>query len=546
MNRLFFLIVFIFLCTAVNGQWIEKFTYQNASYIWDLEAIGEDILWGSVYLNIGKKGIIKTTDGGSTWFADTLDISRITCMHARNATTAYCGILDNSDIRRIIKTTDGGTTWVVQNSAFGGSPSTLLWVQRIYFFDDNNGFAFGDQENGYNIIYTTTNGGDNWAQVPNANIPPSNNTNEWPINTTYCVLGNTIWIPVYTYNDSQIRIFKSSDKGYTWTVSNAFSTVITDLHPSAIVFKNQMEGVLIVSRCYFDFTSTYKIYKTSDGGSTWTETTFPLPIAPAFMCGVPGYSGVFVVTAPITNVGSGYSVDGGNSWQLLENTLDLAITTFTSGTVGWSTSWNSPIIYKYAGPPMPVPVELISFTAAVRDKEIKLSWSTAAETNNQGFEIERSEDNVSFEKIGFVPGFGTTTEPKSYSYSDQLFDSETIYYRLKQIDYDGSCKYSDIVEVNLNVPVEFSLQQNYPNPFNPATTIDFGVPEKSNVRISVLNTIGKQVALILNEEIEAGYHQVEFNASNLPSGVYFYQLKATPGGGRAGNYVNTKKMILMK
>ena len=538
MNRLFFLIVFIFLCAAVNGQWVEKFTYQNASYIWDLEAIGEDVLWGSVYLNTGKKGIIKTTDGGSTWFADTLDISRITCMHARSATTAYCGILDNSDIRRIIKTTDGGTTWVVQNSAFGGSPSTLLWVERIYFFDDNNGFALGDQENGYNIIYTTTNGGDNWVQVPNANIPPSN-TNEYPINTTYCVLGNTIWIPVYIFNGSQIRIFKSSDKGFTWTVSGAFSTVITDLHPSAIVFKNQMEGVLIVSRCYFDFTSTYKIYKTSDGGSTWAETTFPLSIAPAFMCGVPGYSEVFVVTAPITNVGSGYTTDGGNSWQLLEQTLDLAITTFTSGTVGWSTSWNSPIIYKYAGPPMPVPVELISFTAAARDKEIKLSWSTAAETNNQGFEIERSEDKISFKKIGFVPGFGTTTEPKSYSYSDQLFDSETIYYRLKQIDYNGSCKYSDIEEVNLNVPVDFSLQQNYPNPFNPATTIEFGVPEKSNVRISVLNTIGKQVALILNEEIEAGYHQVEFNAANLPSGVYFYQI-------RAGSFVLTKKMLLLK
>ena len=538
MNRLFFLIVFIFLCAAVNGQWNEKFTYQNATYLWDLEAIGDNVLWGSAFLSDGKKGIIKTTDGGSTWFTDTLDVSRITCIHARSATTAYCGILDNSNIRRIIKTTDGGTSWIIQSTAFGGSPSADLWVERIYFFDENNGFAFGDGSEGYNIFYTTTNGGDNWIQVPNTNIPPSN-YNEWPINTTYFVIGNTIWIPVYILDGNQIRIFKSTDKGYTWTVSNAFSTVTMNLLPSAIVFKNQMEGILVVSRCYYDNTSTYKIYNTSDGGETWAETTFPLPLDPAFMCGVPGYSGVFVVTAPITNVGSGYTLDGGNSWQLLENSLDLALTTFTSGTVGWSTSWNSPIIYKYVGPPMPVPVELTSFIATTNGMEVILNWSTATETNNQGFDIERSRNNVSFDKIGFVPGFGTSTEPRNYSYSDQPVNTGTYYYRLKQVDYDGSSTYSNAVEVQWRILNSYLLEQNYPNPFNPTTTIGFGLQNKSDVKITILNAIGEEVAVLLNEEKEPGYHQVEFNASNLPSGVYFYQLVA-------GDFIQTKKMIILK
>jgi len=89
------------------------------------------------------------------------------------------------------------------------------------------------------------------------------------------------------------------------------------------------------------------------------------------------------------------------------------------------------------------------------------------------------------------------------------------------------------------VPTEYFLSQNYSNPFNPTTTIGYGIKEKSNVKIIILNAIGEEVAVVLNEEKESGYHQIEFNASNLPSGVYFYQL-------RAGEFISVKKMILLK
>ena len=95
------------------------------------------------------------------------------------------------------------------------------------------------------------------------------------------------------------------------------------------------------------------------------------------------------------------------------------------------------------------------------------------------------------------------------------------------------------VEDEETLPTEFALEQNFPNPFNPTTTIGFGVQTKSNVKITILNAIGEEVAMVLNEERESGYHQVEFNAGTLPSGVYFYQLKA-------GEFVQTKKMILIK
>ena len=189
-------------------------------------------------------------------------------------------------------------------------------------------------------------------------------------------------------------------------------------------------------------------------------------------------------------------------------------------------------------PPI-IPVELTSFTAVSNGTEIILNWSTATETNNQGFSIERKSCNSEFTEIGFVPGFGTTTEPKSYSYTDSKVLEGRYTYRLKQIDFDGSFEYLPEVEVEVAVPLEFSLEQNYPNPFNPTTTIGFGLQNISNVKIIILNTIGEEVAVVLDEEREAGYHTVEINAGNLPSGVYFYQLNAD-------NYIETKKMILLK
>ena len=186
-----------------------------------------------------------------------------------------------------------------------------------------------------------------------------------------------------------------------------------------------------------------------------------------------------------------------------------------------------------------VPVELTSFTATSNGKEVLLNWSTATELNNFGFEIQRSVEGEEFFSVGFVTGHGTTTEPQNYSYADRNLDDGKYFYRLKQVDFSGTYEYSDVVEIEWRAFNSFLLEQNYPNPFNPTTTIGFGLKEKSDVKITILNSIGEEVAVVLDEEKDSGYHTAEFNAANLPSGVYFYQLKA-------GEYVNTKKMILLK
>jgi hypothetical protein len=187
-----------------------------------------------------------------------------------------------------------------------------------------------------------------------------------------------------------------------------------------------------------------------------------------------------------------------------------------------------------------VPVELTSFIASIFEKSVLLNWSTATETNNSGFEVQRKSDLEDWEAIGFVSGSGTTTETRNYCYSDELI-SEGIYsYRLKQIDYSGSYEYSDEIKVEISFPNEFELEQNYPNPFNPSTVIEFSLPENvGNVQLSIYNTLGEKVAELVNTTLTAGHYQYQWNAQNAATGMYTYEL-------RTDRFVTVKKMLLLK
>jgi len=194
---------------------------------------------------------------------------------------------------------------------------------------------------------------------------------------------------------------------------------------------------------------------------------------------------------------------------------------------------------------LPLPVELTSFTASASNNAVSLSWITATETNNYGFEVERRTVNSEqqtmngWQKIGFVKGAGTSNAPKAYSYSDATASAGRYVYRLKQIDQDGSFKYSDAVEVIFMKPAAFALEQNYPNPFNPETTINYQLPDASNVTLKVYNIIGEEVATLVNETKNAGSYTAQFNASQFSSGVYFFKLTAE-------KFSSIRKMMLLK
>jgi hypothetical protein len=188
----------------------------------------------------------------------------------------------------------------------------------------------------------------------------------------------------------------------------------------------------------------------------------------------------------------------------------------------------------------PVPVELTSFAANVNNLgQVVLNWETASELNNLGFEIERRTETSEFRTVGFVEGNGTTTQQNSYSYIDKAAEQGINYYRLKQVDFNGTYDYSDVVEVEVVGPLTFELAQNYPNPFNPSTKIKYSVPESGNIRLSVYNLVGEEVAVLVNGFSQAGFFEVTFDASNLSTGVYLYKLQSA-------NSVQTKKMMLLK
>lgn len=249
--------------------------------------------------------------------------------------------------------------------------------------------------------------------------------------------------------------------------------------------------------------SSLKLFKSTDGGSTWTE------------------EGGTVVTS--------------------DNYISL------SGIDSFS-RWTA------AGDDAPLPVELTYFTAELQDTTVLLKWETATEVNNYGFDVERHSipidaDTLNWTKLGFVEGNGTTNSPQSYEYTDTYIPSaDSLVYRLKQIDNDGKYVYSKVVKIDLStitsveeeIPVEYSLSQNYPNPFNPSTNIKFGIPNPGEVNLTIYNILGEEVTTLVNENMQAGYHEVSFNASSLPSGMYIYRLNA------GDEFTSTKKLLLIK
>jgi hypothetical protein len=203
----------------------------------------------------------------------------------------------------------------------------------------------------------------------------------------------------------------------------------------------------------------------------------------------------------------------------------------TTGSFNWRT--------RIANIDYTIPVELVSFTANAVRSDVELAWRTATETNNQGFEIQRMQSNGDFAQVGYAAGFGTTTEPKSYSFIDSKLSAGSYTYRLKQIDFDGSYEFSDEINVEVELPLQYALEQNYPNPFNPSTKINYSVPEDGFVKLAVYNLLGEELATLVNSFQKANRYEVNFNATGLSSGIYVYKIEAA-------NFSATKKLVFMK
>ena len=178
-----------------------------------------------------------------------------------------------------------------------------------------------------------------------------------------------------------------------------------------------------------------------------------------------------------------------------------------------------------------IPVELRVFSARIEGNAVRLFWETEREENNLGFSVERRfVGDAAFAPIGFVPGYGSTSDTRTYTHADAITarhrSSRHVEYRLQQFDTDGSSEYSPIVEIRFDRQSDPTLEQNHPNPFNPSTSITYSLPEASRAVLTLHNTAGQQVRTLIDAELHADTYSVTLDATALPSGHYTYRLSA--------------------
>lgn len=218
------------------------------------------------------------------------------------------------------------------------------------------------------------------------------------------------------------------------------------------------------------------------------------------------------------------STDGGSTWsEEGQDGRDANANTVTLNNVDALSRWT------LGSENSPLPVELTAFDAQADGEAVRLTWRTASETHNAGFHVQRRRVGArSWTELDFVDGHGTTTEPKTYSFRDDgiPYEADSLSYRLKQVNQDGTFEHSESVMVALGAPDELTLRGNVPNPFYEQTTIRYELPQSGTVQLAVYNALGQRVATLANGKQEAGRHGVSFTSRDLPSGVYFVRLSA--------------------
>jgi len=492
----------ILLITLFSSQILFSQTWVRKVDGFSMWSIAKDYA-GNIYAGTlgSNRGIFKSTDGGDTW-------NNMYSTGASNYLEIACDSLNNVYVANVsnglIISTDGGQNFsVVPSSTFNG----------------NNVNTVGCGRNGH-IFVGVTNGGI-WRSTDFGATFTNTALQTFTIVSIAADRFNPDIIYAGSSSSSTNGFFRSTDDGVTFGSSTNNQNIWQILQDSG--------GDLYTATT----SSPYPFDCSTDGGLTWTT----MCNQPAAMRGatfdaiediyISGNGGVYKSTDGGTTFTSHNLTFSSNKIIMYLNKIMVCVTGSTNGGV-WIFTDES------------IPVELASFTASALEDDVILNWSTATETNNRGFEVERqTAGSQTWECIGYVAGYGTTTEPRSYTYSDYNLVSGEYHYRLKQVDLDGEFKYSNTITINVNTPDQFNLSQNYPNPFNPNTQIEYSIPKDGYVSLIVYNTLGQKVAELVNEYVSSGEHQINFDASGLSSGIYYYRLVAD-------NNISIRKMILLK
>ena len=500
--------------SAGSDLWINKTTagYDNWKGLF-LNANFVDVSFTDEFTGYAADGrwtggpLYKTTDGGLNWlglpnFPSTVFTSSLRCIYFMDSVTGFAG----SAPCRIVKTTDAGETWRIVNRT--GLTDTIGLINKFFFVNKNIGWAVTTRGG----ILKTTDAGENWIAQLNAGI----SVNFQSIHFVDSLYG-------WTANAGR-RPHKTTDGGNNWVHQTNLDIWITN----DIYFESYYEGWIV------DQTSWSALKKTTDGGLNWT--VIPNVINSFKFHFFPNQNHWLISGSPQKYI----TEDGGDTWIDITNDVPSIFNNFNAVTnkLGFAVG-SAGLVLRYDDT-VYIPVELISFEGEVEDDKIILSWSTGSELNNLGFYVEKSYDKLNWETIGFINGKGTTTEISYYNFIDNKPLNREINYRLRQVDFDGTFKYSKIITVHFNnYPLTFELFQNFPNPFNPSTTIKYHLPKDGFVTLKIFDILGREIKTLVNEQKSAGRYEVNFNAASLASGVYIYRMEAD-------DFNSVRKLLLLK
>ena len=502
---------FLLFCLSgiTTAQWIEQ-TSPVTSLLYSVSAVNDNVVWAC-----GAGGVVlRTADAGNTWSQTASPNSSIEFFTIQGI-DALTAIVSGSDANTFAyKTIDGGATWTQTFSQAGG------FIDALKAFNGIPGAygLIGDPVGGRWTIFESNDYGSTWDSTGLYN-PAAPGEAGW--NNSYFVAtpGSSGW-----YGTKNTKVINAFSNG---TYADLPTPGLTN---SFAIWGNDNSRLMTGG-------DNIMLYS-ADGGASWANTN---AIGTGDIAGIVGHASRWWYARGSSVY---FSTDDGANWTTDYTTTGtyFHMTISLRGKYLWAVRDNGGIS-RYESD-IPLPVELSSFSSSVNGRDVSLNWTTSTELNNYGFDIERSVNFGQWSKVGFVAGYGTTSNPVSYSYSDRGLISGKYNYRLKQSDFNGNYTYYDLNnEISIGVPSKFSLSQNYPNPFNPSTKINYEIPYDGNVSLKVYDISGKEVMTLVNDFQTAGSYSVNFNSlsqtAGISSGVYVYRITS-------GDFSQSRKMILAK
>lgn len=534
MKKIFYMFIVLAMFNfSANAQW-QKINVPHGSDIIainDMEVPNVNTVWASASVLGGTQWnsankYLRTADGGATWQYSSVTAQfgyNISNIYALDADTCYASMYDgiNGTGGGIFKTTDGGSTW--NQLGAGQIFNSASFPDFVYMWDAKDGLAVGDGNGpgtAFFEIYTTNDYGATWVRVPRENLPPTD-AQPFGIVNNYTVYGNRIWFDAYESSDggqnlSAHYVYRSDDKGLHWSAFPVpIATPFRDM-----TFIDETTGFIVGKYASGD---PY-LYRSTDGGETWGDpVSYTGNLMGSYISNVPGTNAI-VTTNPYLGGPSGSSI----SYDLGDTWIDISIASgknflhsdvkFLNGSVGWSgmalsSGGQSGGIYKWTGNILPV--SFTAFTATQTGKSVLLNWETAQELNNSYFAVERSTNGLNFTEIGRVGSKGNSSQPQPYVFEDINYANGHNYYRLRQVDLDGTFNYSSIVSVDALTTQTLKI---YPNPVKDLLHVE-GLNPDVTTTLSIVNTAGK----VLYQFTTTG-RSYNYNLQHLPAGTYYLRI----------------------